>query len=76
MLEDYKNDVNPCIKLRKEIAKLENDKLENAENQLIIFKNLNENIDEYKVDVVQKLVGIDRNLQNGDTARYYMSDCS
>jgi DNA polymerase, archaea type len=74
MLEDYKNDINPCIRLRKEISKLENDGLENAENQLIIFKNLNKSVDEYKVNVIQKLIGIDKNLQNGDTVRYYMSD--
>jgi DNA polymerase elongation subunit (family B) len=73
MLEDYKNDVNPCIKLHKEISKLENDELEDAESQLIIFKNLNKNVDEYKVNVVQKLIGADKNLQNGDTIRYYMS---
>jgi hypothetical protein len=60
--------------LRKEISKLENDGLENAENQLIIFKNLNKSVDEYKVNVIQKLIGIDKNLQNGDTVRYYMSD--
>jgi DNA polymerase I len=74
MLEDYKNDVNPCIRLRNEISKLENDRLENAENQLIIFKNLNKSVDEYKVNVIQKLIGIDKNLQNGDTVRYYLSD--
>jgi hypothetical protein len=74
MLEDYRNNVNPCIRLRNEISKLENDRLENAENQLLIFKNLNKNVDEYKVNVIQKLIGIDKNLQDGDTACYYMSD--
>ena len=74
MLEDYKNDVNPCIKLREEIAKLEGGKLENAENQLVIFKNLNKDADEYKVNVIQKLIGMEKKLENGDTARYYMAD--
>ena len=74
MLEDYKNGINPCIKLRCEILKLENGKLENIENQLLIYKNLNKNVDEYKVNVIQKLIGTDRNLQAGDTARYYISD--
>jgi len=74
MLEDYKNDVNPCVKLREEISKLENNKLEVAENQLIISKSLNKNVDEYKVNVIQKLIGIDKNLQNGDTVRYYLSE--
>ena len=74
MLEDYKNDVNPCIKLREEIATLEGGKLENAENQLVIFKNLNKDADEYKVNIIQKLIGMEKKLENGDTARYYMAD--
>ena len=74
MLEDYKNDVNPCIKLREEIAKLEGGKLENAENQLVMFKNLNKDADEYKVNIIQKLIGMEKKLENGDTARYYMAD--
>jgi DNA polymerase I len=72
MLEDYKNDIDPCIKLRDEITKLESGRLENIENQLIIFKQLNKNVDEYKINVVQKLIGKEKNLEEGDTVRYYI----
>ncbi|MGH9974607.1 MAG: DNA polymerase domain-containing protein, partial [Nitrososphaeraceae archaeon] len=74
MLDDYRNDINPCIKLRDEIRKLETGKLENLEQQLLIVKNLNKNVDEYKVNVVQKLIGADKNLEDGDTVRYYLAD--
>jgi DNA polymerase I len=74
MLNDYRNDINPCIKLRDEIRKLETGKLENLEQQLLIIKNLNKNVDEYKVNVVQKLIGADKNLEDGDTVRYYLAD--
>lgn len=74
MLNDYKNDINPCVKLRDEIRKLETGKLENLEQQLLIVKNLNKDVDEYKVNVVQKLIGTDKNLEDGDTVRYYLAD--
>jgi DNA polymerase elongation subunit (family B) len=70
MLEDYKNDVNPCIKLRNEIKKLESRNLKDIANQLIIFKQLNKSVNEYKINVVQKLIG----LEEGDTIRYYIAD--
>ena len=57
MLNDYKDDIYSCIKLRDEIRKLEIGELENLEEQLMIVKNLNKNVDEYKVNVVQKLLG-------------------
>ena len=74
MLEDYKNDVNPCIKLRNEIEKLESGKLADMSNQLIIFKQLNKAVSEYKINVVQKLLGKLKNLEEGDSVRYYMAD--
>ncbi|MPZ06070.1 MAG: hypothetical protein GEU26_06570 [Nitrososphaeraceae archaeon] len=74
MLNDYKNDINPCFMLRDEIRKLETGKLENLEQQLLIVKNLNKDVDEYKVNVVQKLIGTDKNLEDGDTVRYYLAD--
>ena len=74
MLNDYKDYINPCIKLRDEIRKLEIGELENLEQQLMIVKNLNKNVDEYKVNVVQKLLGAEKNLEDGDTVRYYLAD--
>ncbi|MGH9975325.1 MAG: DNA polymerase domain-containing protein, partial [Nitrososphaeraceae archaeon] len=74
MLSDYRNDINPCVNLRDEIRKLETGKLENLEQQLLVVKNLNKNVDEYKVNVVQKLIGADKNLEDGDTVRYYLAD--
>ena len=72
MLEDYRDDIDPCIKLRKELHKLEFGRLPNAENQLIIFKTLSKNPEEYKINTVQKLMGLSKNLEEGDTIRYYM----
>ncbi|MGH9982334.1 MAG: DNA polymerase domain-containing protein [Nitrososphaeraceae archaeon] len=74
MLNDYTNDINPCIKLRDEIRKLETGELENPEQQLMIVKNLNKDVDEYKVNVVQKLIGAEKNLEDGDAIRYYLAD--
>ena len=67
-------DIDPCIKLRDEIRKLEIGELENLEEQLMIVKNLNKNVDEYKVNVIQKLIGEEKNLEDGDTVRYYLAD--
>ena len=72
MLEDYRDDIDPCIKLRKELRKLETGRLSNAENQLIIFKTLSMNPEEYKINTIQKLMGLSKNLEEGDTIRYYM----
>lgn len=44
MLNDYKNDINPCVKLRSEISKLETGELDNPEQQLMIVKNLNKDV--------------------------------
>jgi DNA polymerase I len=74
MLNNYKNDINPCIKLRDEIRKLEAGMLENPEQQLMIVKNLNKDVEDYKVNVVQKLIGTMKNLENGDSIRYYLAD--
>ncbi|MPZ07283.1 MAG: hypothetical protein GEU26_12855 [Nitrososphaeraceae archaeon] len=74
VLEDYKNDINPYIKLRDRLAELESGKLEDIGNQLIIFKQLNKGVDEYKINVVQKLIGKLKNLEEGDTVKYYISD--
>jgi DNA polymerase, archaea type len=74
MLEDYKNGVNPCHNLAIEIAKLQSRKLEHAEHQLIISKQLSMNTNEYKVNVIQKIIGEIKNLEAGDTVRYYMAD--
>ncbi|MGH9988714.1 MAG: DNA polymerase domain-containing protein, partial [Nitrososphaeraceae archaeon] len=74
MLNDYMNDINPCVKLRDEIRKLEAHELENPEQQLMIVKNLNKDADEYKVNVVQKLIGKEKNLEDGDTVRYYLAE--
>ena len=40
----------------------------------MIVKNLNKNVDEYKVNVIQKLIGEEKNLEDGDTVRYYLAD--
>ena len=74
MLEDYMNNVNPCIRLRQEIIKLETGEIENKEERLLMHKNLNQNPQDYENDVIQKLIGVERDLQNGDTAHYYMAD--
>ena len=39
----------------------------------MIVKNLNKDVDEYKVNVVQKLIGAEKNLEDGDTVRYYLA---
>ena len=72
MLNDYQDGINPCIRLRQEITKLECGMLEDGPNQLIMFKKLNKNVDEYKPNVVQKLIGIEKHLEQGDTVRYYL----
>ena len=72
MLNDYRDGINPCTRLRQEINKLECGMLEDGPNQLIMFKKLNKNVDEYKPNVVQKLIGIEKHLEQGDTVRYYM----
>jgi DNA polymerase elongation subunit (family B) len=74
MLEDYKNNVNPCVNLRSQLIKLQSGKLEDKANQLIIFKQLNKGVSDYKINVVQKLIGQIKNLEEGDTVRYYMSE--
>lgn len=74
LLEDYKENINPCIRLKEEINKLKTGKISKPEHQLIIFKRLNKNVDEYKVNVVQKLIGQEKNLEEGDTVRYYVKD--
>ena len=74
MLEDYKDNINPCPRLRLEIEKLETGRLDNIKSILLMRKNLNKNPDEYQSNVVQKLIGIEKGLQEGDTADYYLSD--
>jgi len=74
MVEDYMNNVNPCIRLRQEVMKLETGKLDNPENDLLMHKNLGQNPEDYHTNVTQKLIGLEKNLQDGDTARYYMAD--
>lgn len=74
MLIDYKNGINPCVNLTAELDKLRLSKLKDAEHQLLMIKTLSMNVEDYKVDTVQKLVGTDKNLESGDTARYYLSD--
>ena len=74
MLEDYKNRINPCINIRLEIEKLETAKLQNIQGMLLMRKNLGKNPEEYQSNVIQKLIGIEKGLQEGDTANYYLSD--
>ena len=74
MLDDYKDNINPCPRLRLEIEKLETGRLDNIKSVLLMRKNLNKNPEEYQSNVVQKLIGIEKGLQEGDTANYYLSD--
>ena len=74
MLEDYREGINPCIKLRSEIARLQSQKLDN--NLLIISKQLNKGIADYKINVAQKILGTKNNLEEGDTVRYFLADCT
>jgi DNA polymerase elongation subunit (family B) len=74
MIEDYKNGVNPCINLRNQIDLLRSNNLGPLESQLMIFKQLNKSVDAYKINVVQKILGLKKNLEEGDTVRYYLAD--
>jgi hypothetical protein len=74
MVEDYMNNINPCIRLRQEVMKLETGKLDNPEIDLLMHKNLGQNPEDYHSNVIQKVIGLEKNLQDGDTARYYMAD--
>ena len=74
MLDYYKDNINPCPRLRLEIEKLETGRLDNIKTILLMRTNLNKNPDEYQSNVVQKLIGIEKGLQEGDTANYYLSD--
>jgi DNA polymerase, archaea type len=74
MLNDYRDNIDPYINLDSEIAKLESHSLENPKTQLIMSKTLGMNVDEYKVNCVQKLLGTKLGLQEGDTVRYFIID--
>jgi len=73
-LDDYRHNLNPCVNLRKELEKVGNKTLENPEHQLIIFKKLGRDVDSYKVNNVQKILGKAKNLEEGDSVRFYLSD--
>ena len=74
MLEDYRNGINPYVNITSELGKLYHHKIENTEHKLIISKKLGMNPEAYKVNNIQKIIGIIKNLEAGDTARYYLSD--
>lgn len=73
-LEDYRLGLNPCGNLRTELNKLDTGTLEKPEHQLIIFKKLGRDPDKYKVNNVQKILGKVKNLEEGDSVRFYLSD--
>ncbi len=74
MLEDYRDGIDPLINLRKELEKLETGKLKDIETNLLMRINLNMNPDEYKNKCPQKQIGLEKDLESGETANFYLSD--
>jgi hypothetical protein len=68
------NETNPLVNLKTEIKKLESNQVEDPEIQLLILTNLGSDPEEYKMNVIQKRIGLAKNLKHGDTARYYLAN--
>ena len=78
MLDDIKNEINPIIKLKEAILLVETGKLFVPEKASMFrfTQQLHRNPEDYKTNVVQKIIGLANNLQDGDVIQYYKANLS
>lgn len=75
MVEDYRDGIDPLINLKNELVKLEQHKIEDPETSLLMRINLSRDPEDYKIDnLKQKQIGLEKGLQDGETANYYIAD--
>ena len=78
MLDDIKNEINPIIKLKEAILLVETGELFVPEKASMFrfTQQLHRNPEDYKTNVVQKIIGLANNLQDGDVIQYYKANLS
>ena len=76
MLNDIKDEINPIAKLQLAIKQLESGELFIPEKAILFrfTQQLHRNPEDYKTNVVQKIIGFANNLQDGDVIQYYKAN--
>jgi DNA polymerase elongation subunit (family B) len=74
VIEDYKNGINPILKLKQAFSDLEQWNIKEPEKVLLKTTKIGKDPEDYEHNCLSKRIGLELGLRRGDVASYYLAD--